>query len=86
MQLIKASRQSFDILLDFLEEHGNPVLGRRWRVDKDGQHTYMTKPIDMELVAAHFATTGDVELNFKYRIISSASEWLEILYSQYENT
>jgi hypothetical protein len=78
MRILKASTESFDALLDFLEEHGNPVLGRRWRVDKEGLHSYMGKPLDLALIRAHFEIHDDVELNDHYNFISTRQEWMDI--------
>lgn len=78
MRLLEATRKSFDELIDFLEVHGNLVLGERWRVDKEGYHTYMQFPIDTQLIKAEFFVSESVIVNDEYRNISTLREWMDV--------
>jgi hypothetical protein len=80
MKKLRADQASFDELVDFLESHGNPVLGTRWRMDKEGLHTYMTLPLDMALVDKHFIADTGVEISATIQRIATLQDWLEIVY------
>jgi hypothetical protein len=78
MKKLRADQASFDALVDFLESHGNPVLGTRWRMDKEGLHTFMTLPLDMALVQKHFSADTGVEISATIQRIATLQDWLEI--------
>jgi hypothetical protein len=78
MKKLRADQASFDELVDFLESHGNPVLGKRWRMDKEGLHTFMTLPLDMALVEKHFRADPAVEISTSIQRIATLQDWLEI--------
>lgn len=80
MKILQASTESFNELLDFFEQNGNAVIGRRWRTDKEGLHSYLAKPLDLELVRAHFEIRGDVILNDQFGFISTRNEWMDIFH------
>lgn len=81
MKILQATSESFNSLLDFLEGNGNPVLGKRWRVDKEGLHTSMTKPLDLNLIKNNFQVADDVEVNEDYAFFSTKREWMDIFHS-----
>ena len=78
LKKLEASTTSFNELIDFLEVNGNAVLGKRWRVDKEGLHTYMTQPIDFALIYANYNLGDDVLIDETYKFISTAREWMDI--------
>ncbi len=75
---LTASEISLNELIDFLEQHGNPVLGKRWRTDKEGLHTYMTQPLDIDLIKKNFTPDNSVRLSEEFGSIITAQEWMEI--------
>lgn len=79
MKTLTRSQESFDQLVDFFEANGNPVVGRRWRMDKEGFHCYLRYPIDWDAFYAEFEFDPNEIMFYKNAILTS-QEWLEVAY------
>lgn len=79
MKILTCTQDSFDQLVDFFEVNGNPVVGQRWRMDKEGRHCYLRDPIDWDAFYAEFQFDPN-EIMFYKNAIVTAREALEVAY------
>ena len=79
LKTLTCSQESFDQLIDYFEANGNPVVGKRWRVDKEGWHCCVRYPIDWDRFYADFQF-DPAEIMFYENSIVTTREWLEVTY------
>ena len=58
-RLVDHSKDSLDAVVAVLVENGNAIVAPGWTVDKDGYHLLLAKPIDWNLLYAHFTFSTD---------------------------
>ena len=73
--IIINTTEHFNLIIDLLESNGNPVDGGRWSEwNREGAFTFMTKPIDFDLVRQHFTLPDTIKLNEERDSIDSAND------------
>lgn len=77
-RLVDGSKESFDAVARVLVENGNAIVGPGWRVDKEGYHLLLAKPIDWDLLYSKF-TFSTEEIMLDHNRISTWQEAYEIM-------